>query len=135
MDCQFCEKRILTEVEHESTWIGIGGSIFLFLLFRVFSLPLIFLLIPITQKTTHKCTNCLNTVGSHTFYDMLSVTDKVISFKVGNNAIIFSRKQLIGAFIFILFVLIAYIFLANADLTRGNFINSTWEDYKRHCSK
>jgi DNA-directed RNA polymerase subunit RPC12/RpoP len=120
MECQYCSRRILTDIEHETTWIGIMGSFVLFFIFKIFSLPLIMLLIPLTQKTVHKCTNCRNTVGQHTFYDMLALTDKLFTFKIGNFALIFTRKQLIGVFLFILFSIITYIFISSVDFTRGS---------------
>jgi len=120
MECQYCSKRILTDIEHETTWIGIMGSIILFFIFKVFSLPLIMLFIPLTQKTVHKCTNCLNTVGQHTFYDILSMTDKIFSFKLGSFALVFTRKQLVGVFIFILFTIVTYLFITNTDFSRGS---------------
>ena len=122
MECQYCNKRILTEIEHESTWIGIMGSVVLFIIFKIFSLPLIMLLIPLTQKTVHKCTNCLNTVGTHTFYDVVSMTDKIFSFKIGTFALVFTRKQLIGVFMFILFSIVVYLFISNADFSRGSIV-------------
>lgn len=120
MNCPYCSKRIVTEVEHESTWIGIMLSILLFLIFKIFSFPLIMILIPLTQKTNHKCTNCLNNVGSRTFYDMLSLTDKIFTVNIGNFALIFTRKTLFGAFLFSLFSIIIYFYIANADFSRGS---------------
>jgi len=147
LECQYCNRRILTDIEHETTWIGLMGSLILFLVFKVFALPLIMLLIPLTQKTVHKCTNCLNTVGTHTFYDILSLSDKIFSFKVGNFALIFTRKQLIGVFMFTLFSIVIYLFLGSMDLSRGSklklfifinptdFIDADWNKFKKYCSR
>ena len=94
------------------------------------------MVIPLTQKTVHSCPNCMNTVGVHSFYDLLSLSDKVISYQLGNFAIIVNRKQLLGIFIFILFILGFYFIFHNLNFDRDeNFIDTDWDYYKLNCSK
>lgn len=116
--CQFCKKRILTDIEHQSTWLGVGLSVILFLILRVFSFPLIIILIPLTQQIIHKCPKCCNTVGSRSFFDVLSLGDSVISYKIGNFGVILTRKQLFSIFMFLLFVIIFYVFFSNISLSK-----------------
>lgn len=123
MNCPYCSKRILTEVENESTWIGYGISFILFILLGIWAIPLMILLIPITQQINHSCPNCRNKVGGKNFYDFLSLHDSVISYQLGSFAILISRKQLIAAFIFLLFIIIFYVFFATIKLTRGSNFN------------
>jgi hypothetical protein len=95
----------------------------LFIIFRVWALPLIVLLIPLTQQTVHSCPNCLNNVGTRSFYDFISLSDKVITYKIGNFAIIITKKQLLGIFVFLFFGLVFYLFFSNLSFARGsNFI-------------
>jgi hypothetical protein len=56
------------------------------------------------------------------FYDTISMSDRIISWNVGEFAILITRKQLIGAFVFILFSLIFYVFIANINFDRGSKI-------------
>ena len=89
-----------------------------------------------TQKTVHSCPNCMNTVGVHSFYDLLSLTDKVISYQIGNFAVIVNRKQLLGIFIFFLFIFGFYFIFNNLSFERDeNFLDVDWETYKSICSK
>lgn len=118
--CQHCEKRILTEVEHQTTWIGIASCFLLLIIFKIFAIPLIIMIIPLTQQTTHTCSNCLNVVGIRTFYDIFALRDNIVSFQIGNFAILISRKQLLGVFLFILFALFFWLFLSNLNFKRGS---------------
>jgi hypothetical protein len=118
--CQFCQRRILTDIEHETTWVGIGISVVLFLIFRVYSIILIILLIPLTQQTVHTCPNCLNKVGTRSFFDLISLTDKVITYKIGSFAIMITKKQILAVFFFFLFSICFYLFFSNLSITRGS---------------
>lgn len=111
---------MLTEIEHQSTWIGVGLSFILFIIFKIYSLPLIVMLIPLTQQTVHTCPNCLNKVGTRSFYDLISLSDNVITYKIGNFGIIITKKQILGIFIFLLFALIFYLFISSVNFTRGS---------------
>jgi hypothetical protein len=144
MNCPYCSKRILTEVENESTWIGYGISFVLFAILGIWAIPLMILLIPITQQINHSCPNCRNRVGGRSFYDLLSLQDSIISYQMGTLAILITRKQLIAVFIFLLFIIIFYVFFNTIKLSRGSnitlfilldFIKEDWETFEKNCSK
>ncbi len=78
------------------------------------------MLIPLTQQTVHSCPNCLNKVGSRSFYDLFSLSDKLLSFKYGNFAVIITKKQILAIFTFFFFCLIFYFFFSNISLERGS---------------
>jgi hypothetical protein len=78
------------------------------------------MLIPLTQQSTHTCSNCLNIVGIRTFYDIFALRDNLLSLRIGNFAILISRKQLLAVFIFVLFSLFFYIFFSNMDPRFGS---------------
>jgi hypothetical protein len=78
----------------------------------------------------------MNIVGVHSFYDLLSMTDKVVSYQIGNFAIIVNRKQLLGIFLFFLFILGFYFIFNNLNFERDeNFLNVDWEYYKSICGR
>ena len=133
--CKYCNKKILTDTENESTWTGILLSLLLFVVFKIIAVPLIVLIIPLTQQTIHKCPYCLNKVGVCSFYDMIALKDKVISFKIGSLGIIISRKQLLGIFVFVLLCILVQYFISNINFTRGNFIPDKWEDFNKICNR
>jgi hypothetical protein len=82
------------------------------------------MLIPLTQQTIHSCPNCLNNVGTRSFYDLISLSDKVFTYKIGNFGIIITKKQILGIFLFLLFGTIFYVFFSNLNFTRGSkYIN------------
>ena len=132
--CQFCQCKIFTNIEHQTTWIGIALLILLFIIFRIYSIFLIILLIPLTQSTIHTCPNCLNKIGVRTFYDALSLTDKVFTFQIFTFGIIITKKQLLGTFIGLFFLIIFYTCVNSIDLSR-KFIEDTWTDYYNYCNK
>lgn len=111
---------MLTDIDIEQTWIGIGLSIIIFIIFKLYGLILIGVLIPLTQQTTHRCTNCKNKVGTRNFYDSISLSDKVIYWKTNSFAILITRKQLLGVFVFLFFALAFYVFFSNINLSRGS---------------
>ena len=120
--CQYCEKRILTEIETESTWIGIALSFLLLIIFNLPGILLVIILLPLTRQTNHFCTNCKNKVGTCSFYDLLSMSDRVFTFQIGSIGILITRKQLLALFVFVFFGLIFFVFFSNLDLTRGSKI-------------
>jgi hypothetical protein len=69
------------------------------------------------------------------------MSDKIISWNIGNFAILITRKQLLGAFLFALFAIIFFVFFSSINLERGSkfllnldFIEDKYEDFKKHCS-
>ena len=80
------------------------------------------MLIPLTQQTVHSCPNCLNKIGTRSFYDLISLSDNVITYKFGNFGIIITKKQILAVFTFLLFGLIFYLFFSSLDITRGSKI-------------
>jgi hypothetical protein len=120
INCQFCDKRILTEIETESTWIGIALSLLLLIIFNLPGMLLVVILLPLTRQTNHFCTNCRNKVGTCSFYDLISMSDRVFTWNIGNFAILITRKQLLAVFVFCLFSLIFLVFFSNMDFTRGS---------------
>lgn len=131
--CKFCGKKILTEAETETTWTGILLSVVLFLLFNIFSIVLILVLIPLTQKTNHRCPSCLNIIGECNFYDLISLSDKVISFTVGSFALIISKKQLLGLFTFLFILILFFVKFYTID-TSLKFIDETFDEFYSECS-
>ena len=101
--CQYCQSRIFTNIEQQTSWFGILLSLILFFTFKLYSLLLILLVIPLTQSTIHTCPNCLNRIGIRTFYDTLSLSDKVFTFQLFSIGVIITKKQLLGIFFFVLF--------------------------------
>ena len=134
INCQFCSKKIYTEIEIESTWTGVLLSIVLLLVFKLLAFPLILVVIPLTQQTIHRCPACLNKVGTCNFYDILSLSDKVITFSIGTFAIIISRKVLLGIFFCVLLITICFYFPLYAFNFKHEFLDETWEDYYKFCS-
>lgn len=132
--CQFCGCRIYTSIEHQTSWTGIFLSLVLFIVFKFYSIFLIALLIPLTQSTIHTCPNCLNQVGKRTFYDILSLTDKVFAFQISSIGIIITKKQLLSAFVFSFFALFFYIFFSSFTLQR-TILEDTWDDFKALCQQ
>lgn len=78
------------------------------------------MLIPLTQQTVHSCPNCLNKIGTRSFYDLISLSDNVITYKFGNFGIIITKKQILAVFTFLLFGLIFYLFFSSLDIARGS---------------
>lgn len=130
--CQFCHSKIYSCTEHQTTWIGICFSILLFLIFRIYSIILILLLIPLTQSTIHTCPNCLNTIGVRSFYDILSLTDKVLTFQMFSLGIIITKKQMLGVFIFALFIIVFYLCISSFEILKRS-LPDTWNDYTSLC--
>jgi len=132
--CVFCSKKVLSEIEVETTWIGILLSLVLLIIFKLLAIPLIIVLIPLTQQTLHRCPNCLNKMGTCNFYDILALSDKVLSFSIGSFAIIFSRKMLLGFFVCLLLITICIFFFSSIVFSMPNIIEDKWEDYWKFCS-
>lgn len=131
--CQFCHNKIYTNVEQEVSWFGIFLCIFLLILLKFYSIILIVLLIPLTQSTIHTCPNCLNRIGVHTFYDSLSLKDKIFSFQFLSFGIIITKKQLLGLFIFIFFLIVLYVIMASLSFQK-QILKESWDDFQKICS-
>jgi len=95
----------------------------LLIIFKIFAIPLIIMVIPLTQQSTHTCSSCLNVVGIRTFYDLFALKDNILSLRIGNFGILISRKQLLAVFIFVLFSLFFYVFFSSLDLRNGSKLN------------
>lgn len=132
--CQFCQCKIFTNIEKQTTWVGIALSILLFIIFRIYSIFLIILLIPLTQSTIHTCPNCLNKIGVRSFYDTLSLTDRVFTFQLFSFGIIITKKQLLGTFFGLFFIIVFYVFFTSIELT-PKFLDDTWEQFHSLCNR
>lgn len=132
--CKYCSNKVLTEVEHETTWTGIFFGLVLLMIFNVYSIPLILLLIPLTQQTSHRCPSCLNVIGTCNYYDVLSFSDKVLSFTIGTFAILISKKHLLGMFVFALISTTFMYFFLHFEVSGKNFIPDEWKDFSKFCS-
>ena len=134
--CQYCQSRIFTNIEQQTSWFGILLSLILFFTFKLYSLLLILLVIPLTQSTIHTCPNCLNRIGIRTFYDTLSLSDKVFTFQLFSIGVIITKKQLLGIFFFVLFGIFLYVFtssiFSSINFTRQP-LKDTWNDYYNNC--
>lgn len=135
INCKYCKKKILTEVETESTWTGILISFILLIIFNIFGILLIFLVIPLTQHSNHRCSSCLNIIGECNFYDILSLSDKVLSVTIGSFALIISKKVLLGFFVFSFLAITTFYFFINIDTTYHYIIKDTWSDFNKECSQ
>jgi hypothetical protein len=51
---------------------------------------------------------------------MISLSDKVLTYKIGNFGIIITKKQILAIFTFVLFALIFYLFFSNLKIARGS---------------
>lgn len=130
--CQYCQCRIYSCVENESSWAGVFLSILFLLVFNIYGLFLIILLIPLTQTTIHTCPNCLNKIGVRSFYDTISLGDKIFTFQLLGLGIIITKKQILAVFIFLLTVLTVFIFL-NSFNFEPQFLDAYWKDYQNDC--
>ena len=83
--CPFCHMKIVTEVEHEVSWIGVILSIIFLLFLKIYGIIFIIIILRFTQNTTHSCTNCLNKIGIYTVFDALSLQDKVFTLRLSSN--------------------------------------------------
>ena len=136
--CQYCQSRIFTNIEQQTSWFGILLSLILFFTFKLYSLLLILLVIPLTQSTIHTCPNCLNRIGIRTFYDTLSLSDKVFTFQLFSIGIIITKKQLLGIFFFVLFGIFLYVFtssiFSSINLTKY-YNNCVINDNENFCKE
>ena len=132
--CQYCQSRIFTNIEQQTSWFGILLSLILFFTFKLYSLLLILLVIPLTQSTIHSCPNCLNRIGIRTFYDTLSLADKVFTFQIFSIGIIITKKQLLGIFFFLLFSIFLYVFIFSISMSLKKFpLKDNWNDFLNNC--
>ena len=134
VDCKYCKSKILTDVDHETTYTGIIISIILLLLLNIFAIPLILILIPLTKNSNHRCPSCLNKIGECNFYDRISLSDKVISLTLGSFAIVISKKHLLGIFTFILLLTIFILEFKSIDTSRLGFIDESFDDFYKTCN-
>jgi hypothetical protein len=134
--CQYCHSKIYTNVDQETSWFGICLSILilLFFSFKLYSIILIILVIPLTQNTIHSCPNCLNKIGVRTFYDVLSLSDNVLTLQIIGFGIIVTKKQLLAVFVFFLFGILIFYFMSTFDLNKIK-LKETWDDYYELCLK
>lgn len=130
--CPFCKKKILTNVEQKFSYFSILISIILLIIFRFFSIILIIIVIPLTLNTIHFCPNCLNRVGLHTFYDTISLKDKIFTFQFLGLGIIITKKYLLGIFLFILSLIIFLFFLSKINI-EPKILNENWNEFYAMC--
>ena len=132
--CQFCKSKIFTNVEQQVSWFGIFICLLLLVTLRFFAIILIILIIPLTQSTIHTCPNCLNRIGVHTFYDTISLKDKIFTFQFLGFGVIITKKQLLGTFFFILFGIIIYSIVSNISFTK-TILKESWYEYQTMCNE
>lgn len=133
-DCPFCKKRVFTEVDHIVSYSGIILSIILIFFLNLISIPFIMIVIPLTQNSQHRCPSCLNQIGECSFYDTISLSDRIISLTLGSFALVISKKQLIGIFVFLTLIVVMIMKFMTIDTSR-RYIDESFDDFYKECNK
>jgi len=139
--CPHCDYTGYTIVEQKTTFITyiiILLSVFLFHFFlSIVLMPLIILL---TRNFSHKCPSCFSEVGSdNKLMSILDLTDKMISFNIGEFGIVLTRKIIMGVVLTLILIFTLYMKL---DFLDGHHyygpvipVDVTWKDYLQECGK
>eukprot|EP00357_Protocruzia_adherens_P034364 CAMPEP_0114995796 /NCGR_PEP_ID=MMETSP0216-20121206/13938_1 /TAXON_ID=223996 /ORGANISM="Protocruzia adherens, Strain Boccale" /LENGTH=331 /DNA_ID=CAMNT_0002359897 /DNA_START=60 /DNA_END=1055 /DNA_ORIENTATION=+ len=131
--CHYCNAKVMTSVEYEANVVTYIACFLIFLVFNVYSLIIIPFLIPLTKSAVHKCTNCFNRVGAKNCMGIPFWKDKVISFQVGNFAVVLSRVYV--AAIVLIIGIIGYVSLVTYIHKTVYIYPYTWEEYKTDCGR
>ena len=131
--CPFCHMKIVTEVEHEVSWIGVILSIIFLLFLKIYGIIFIIIILRFTQNTTHSCTNCLNKIGIYTIFDALSLQDKVFTLRLSSFGLVITKKHLFSLVVGLIFIILFMTFISSISFTK-HILKETWTDYLQICS-
>jgi len=138
--CPNCDYTGYTIVEQKTTYISyVLMILFIFLFGIFFSIILMPLVILLTRSFFHKCPSCFKDVASdNKILSILDMTDKVISFNIGEFGVVLTRKIVFGIFLTILLIITIYLKLdLNGHHTHGPIIpiKESWEEVLNECGR
>lgn len=138
--CPHCDYTGYTIVEQKTTYISyILMILFIFVFGIFFSILLMPLVILLTRSFFHKCPSCFKEVGSdNKILSILNLTDKVISFNIGEFGIVLTRKIVMGIFLSLVLILTVYAKLDfDAHHHHGPMVPTyaTWQTFLEDCGR
>lgn len=131
--CPFCKEKIITDIEHEASWIGIVLSVLFLIIFKIYGIIFIVVAIRFTQNTTHFCPRCLNKIGIYTIFDALSLQDKVFTFKFSSFGLVITKKHIFSIILGFICIIVFISFISTITFSK-QIMKETWADYLSICS-
>jgi hypothetical protein len=135
--CQFCEADVTTTIEHKNTVVGFALCFIVVLVFGLYGIAISVFLFPLCRSANHRCPKCYNMIISNHFLGLPSLKDEVMTFNIGNCAIIITRKIILILLITCI-TLMLLVFVMKQKI--GEFSRSqpaiskiTWDEYRANC--
>lgn len=135
--CRHCENDVVTYVEHELSpifYIFLLFSMFIFGWTFIFLIPFAYLLL---QNAVHRCSMCLNEIGTRHNFGIPDFTQDFLTLKLGKSMIIVvSRKVGIAAFVVLSLIFLYFSWIydfgsieIDSEVLKSYEIKAEWTEF------
>ncbi|KAF8821689.1 hypothetical protein IE077_001731, partial [Cardiosporidium cionae] len=139
--CPYCNRKVVTLVEFQTSWLTILLSLIVFLFFGWFTLCMLPFLWSLFQDCVHICPSCLNEIHRRRRISFPKIKRDIVTVRCGSCAVILSRKYVIMLGVMTSLLLFFYgtrKFLKVwkfPTISKGTFIDASWIEYREACGR
>jgi hypothetical protein len=131
MKCASCDTNVFPTIKAGYTWLSLALLVLILYFFQLWSVLILPFAMPLSKSIFFHCPQCSSIVGKNSLLGLNSLSDKVMTIKIGDFALIFSRKYLI---IFSVLAYLAVLFLMQSPSHSLVLSPITWAEYLSDCS-
>lgn len=129
--CPGCDSNVPPLIKAEFGYTTLITSVLLVLFFNFWSILFLPFTIPLTKCITIRCSQCEILIKKQSPFGSNSLSDQILTFKIGDFAVILSRKYLITAFAIVLCTCWLLFPISQNSLEISPI---TWPEYLNDCS-
>jgi len=138
--CPHCGLRVVSFIEHESSWVTYAVAIVLLLVLNWAALCVVPVVFPLFKDVVHHCPKCLSVLAKSSRVAITSFKQEVMSIRLGSCVVVLARK-----YVLMLLAVMAVVgglhFLRTAGapvagaelLPRGEVSTIGWQDFLKDC--
>ena len=137
--CRHCGIEVVTYVEHELSPAFYGLSFFCMMLFGWFSFILVPLLYLLMKDAVHRCSRCLQELGTKRCFGFPDLSKEILVFRMGSMSVVIARLYAAIVFAVLCVILGYYLYISPPAVGHGHQsrpsleISATWEEYMLDC--
>jgi len=138
--CPHCGLRVVSFIEHESSWVTYTVAMVLLLVLNWAALCVVPVVFPLFKDVVHHCPKCLSVLAKSSRVAITSFKQEVMSLRLGSCVIVLARKYVL-MLLGVMAVIGGLHFLRTAGgpvasaelLPRGELSTIGWQDFLKDC--
>mmetsp|Transcript_9877 Transcript_9877/g.21703 ORF Transcript_9877/g.21703 Transcript_9877/m.21703 type:complete len:304 (-) Transcript_9877:249-1160(-) len=137
--CPHCQKRIMTFVDYQTTFKTYLVALACFACIGWFSVCVMPILWSLLKDAVHHCPRCLSVIETRSQISLPSVTEEVMTFRVGSCAMVLSRRYVLLFVALVMLIVGGYhlrtagLAVEAAEVPPGDPSNKTWAQFQQDC--